>query len=152
MFMGIPGPAAIYASIIPLLLLDTGAVCLRFYARRKRRQPHQTDDWLTVPALILIFGCASIIFYGVETKSLGYPAPVVPEPELAARSSVTASDWTIITARRVSIAEKVEAPLTSVARLRLPQHRRRRKRSGEAQRALLLPPHLCRRQELEKCS
>ena len=99
MFMSIPGPAAILGSIIPLLIFDIIAVALRFYARRKLHQPLRTDDWLTVPSLILIFGLASIMFYGIGTKSLGYPAQ--PAPEMQARSDIMASDWTIVTARRV---------------------------------------------------
>lgn len=92
--MPIPGPAAIYGSVVPLLLLDVGAVALRFYARRKRRQPFQTDDWLTIPGLVLIFGLGAIIFYGLSTHTLGYPAP---------EKEITSSNWTIVTARTVSI-------------------------------------------------
>ena len=101
MYMDIPGPAAILGSVIPLLLLDVLAVLLRFYARRKRRQPLQIDDWLTIPALIMVCSLASIMFYGIHTKTLGYAAVPVPETELAARSAVDAADWTIVTARRV---------------------------------------------------
>jgi hypothetical protein len=102
MYMDIPGPPAILGSVIPLLVLDVLAVSLRFYARRKRRQALQMDDWLTIPALIMVCGLSSIMFYGIHSKALGYAAVPVPETELAARSAVDASDWTIVTARRVS--------------------------------------------------
>lgn len=101
MYMDIPGPAAILGSVIPLLLLDVLAVSLRFYARRKRRQPLQIDDWLTIPALIMVCALSSIMFFGIHTKALGYAAVPVPETELATRSAVDAADWTIVTARRV---------------------------------------------------
>lgn len=107
--MPIPGPAAIYGSIIPLLILDVIAVAARFYARRQRRQPLKIDDWLTLPALVLIIGLASTFFYGIGAKALGYAAPPMPDmaegPELSARSEITASDWSIVTARRVSVVE-----------------------------------------------
>ena len=77
------------------IVLTVLTIALRFYARRKRRQPFQTDDWLTVPGLILIFGLASIIFYGLSTHTLGYPSPEM---------EITSSNWTIVTARTVSIA------------------------------------------------
>ncbi|KAF2278032.1 uncharacterized protein EI97DRAFT_432117 [Westerdykella ornata] len=103
MFMSIPGPAAILGSIIPLLVLDIFAVGLRFYSRRKRRQPLQTDDWLTVPALVLAIGLASIMFYGIDSTALGYPAPPMPDTETGVekRSAITASDWKIVTARKL---------------------------------------------------
>ncbi|ORY19203.1 hypothetical protein BCR34DRAFT_582383 [Clohesyomyces aquaticus] len=73
MFMQIPSPAAILGSIIPLLLLAIIAVILRFYTRRRLRQPLAVDDWLTLPALVLIFGLTFIMFYGIGTKTLAYP-------------------------------------------------------------------------------
>jgi len=103
MFMPIPGPAAILGSIIPLLFLDVIVVALRFYARRQRRQTLQIDDWLIVIALVLVFGLAAILFYGIDVKALGYAAP--PMPEMRARSEVTASDWGIVTARKACVGK-----------------------------------------------
>jgi hypothetical protein len=51
-YLGIPSPAVIIACLTILLLLDVGAVIMRFVARRKLKQRFLTDDWLTVPSLV----------------------------------------------------------------------------------------------------
>ncbi|KAF2248537.1 hypothetical protein BU26DRAFT_605986 [Trematosphaeria pertusa] len=95
-----PSPTGIWSTIIILVVLDIIAVVLRFSARRRLKQKLQIDDWLCAVSLVLVFGCASIWFYGLSTKSLGYPTPVDPS-ELQERSSLTASNWTIETARKL---------------------------------------------------
>jgi hypothetical protein len=51
-YMGIPSPAVIISCLTILLLLDVGAVTMRFLARRKLKQRFLADDWLTVPSLV----------------------------------------------------------------------------------------------------
>jgi len=95
-YMGVPSPTAIISSLSVFLVLDVAAVVLRFGARIKSRQPIQADDWLTIPGLVsgligykcsmlitrkmLVTGLATVLFYGVNTKSLGYPIDSLRNP------------------------------------------------------------------------
>ncbi|KAF2258878.1 hypothetical protein CC78DRAFT_477090 [Lojkania enalia] len=97
--MGIPNADAILGSLIPLLIFAILAVIARFYARRKRRQDLMIDDWLMIPALVLAYVLAIEMFYGIGTKSLGYPAP--PMAMMEKRSDVMASDPIIVRARKL---------------------------------------------------
>ena len=50
--MYIRSPATIIAIAVLLPVLDIIAVAMRFITRRVQRLQLQTDDWLTLPALV----------------------------------------------------------------------------------------------------
>ncbi|KAF2475362.1 uncharacterized protein BDR25DRAFT_310754 [Lindgomyces ingoldianus] len=111
-----PPPKAIWGTVIVLLVLDIIAVILRFAARRRLKQKLQLDDWLTATSLLLVFGCASIMLYGLATKTLGYPTPVASE--LQTRSALDASNWTIETSRKLEYSFLcIVAPLLGAIKL-----------------------------------
>ena len=79
-FFDTPSMTALLASIIPFLILDFVVVIARFYVRRRLRQKFMLDDWLMIPALIGVAGLASIYFYGIGSKALGYRWVLLPAP------------------------------------------------------------------------
>ncbi|KAL2045433.1 hypothetical protein ABVK25_012097 [Lepraria finkii] len=53
----------------------TTAVCLRFYTRHIQNNRLLADDWLLIPALILLVGMCASALRGVALHSVGYPTP-----------------------------------------------------------------------------
>ncbi|KAK3174659.1 hypothetical protein OEA41_001905 [Lepraria neglecta] len=53
----------------------TIAVCLRFYTRHVQNNRLLADDWLLIPALILLIGMCASALRGVALHSVGYPTP-----------------------------------------------------------------------------
>ncbi|MCJ1405167.1 hypothetical protein MMC11_008393 [Xylographa trunciseda] len=83
-------PAAVVTVGIILPVLDALAVALRFHTRRIQRLPLLTDDWLTIPALILSIGIGATLIAGVHLHALGYPTPTIPGMSmLGSRSALT---------------------------------------------------------------
>ena len=68
-------PGHVLAVAILLPILDIVAVALRFYARRKRRLPLGPDDWLTLPATVLVIGAGATLVTGVALRAIAYPTP-----------------------------------------------------------------------------
>ena len=64
MIIDAPSIPTIIGVITFLLVLDVVAVALRLYARRGLKQKLRADDWLMVPIIIGIFGCAACLFHG----------------------------------------------------------------------------------------
>ncbi|KAH6670379.1 hypothetical protein B0J14DRAFT_670688 [Halenospora varia] len=96
-------PHALAAAIV-LPIINAFAVLLRILARKKQKLPIQTDDWLTVPALLLLVGAGAAMITGVANHALGYPVQVDHQPSrtVQARSPIYYIDQSIV------IAEKVE--------------------------------------------
>ncbi|MCJ1356783.1 MAG: hypothetical protein MMC33_006779 [Icmadophila ericetorum] len=80
----------VIAAAVVLPVLDFIAVGLRFYTRRKQRVPILADDWITIPALILVLGLGAGLITGVAKHGLGYPTPpLVAKRSLFSRSPLT---------------------------------------------------------------
>uniref|UniRef100_A0A093XU49 Putative manganese efflux pump MntP n=1 Tax=Talaromyces marneffei PM1 TaxID=1077442 RepID=A0A093XU49_TALMA len=62
--------------------------CTRsFRERRSQRARYGPDDWVMIPALVLVFGMAATILAGVAQNALGHPTPKpTPGSELTATS------------------------------------------------------------------
>ncbi|KAE8555184.1 hypothetical protein EYB25_003732 [Talaromyces marneffei] len=55
--------------------------------RRSQRARYGPDDWVMIPALVLVFGMAATILAGVAQNALGHPTPKpTPGSELTATS------------------------------------------------------------------
>ncbi|KAL1601466.1 hypothetical protein SLS60_006381 [Paraconiothyrium brasiliense] len=78
MFWDTPTIPALYGSIIPFLVLDVFVVVLRFTMKKRLGQKFHADDWLMIPALTGVIGLATMYFYGLGTKSLGYRYMLLP--------------------------------------------------------------------------
>lgn len=118
MFWDTPSIPALYGSIIPFLVLDVIVIILRFVMRKRLGQKIQADDWLMVPALTGIIGLATMYFYGLGTKSLGYRYMLLPPagvdmgspdfvPEFAGPTS------RIVRTRRVSLSNVLCISMTA---------------------------------------
>ncbi|KAF1997068.1 hypothetical protein P154DRAFT_298233 [Amniculicola lignicola CBS 123094] len=94
-----PSPATIIATITAILLLSIFAVFLRFYILRRRSQRWRTDDWLTLPCLVLLVGLVVLLFYGLATKALGYPASTLAS--LLGDQAGKVAEWKSVTARKI---------------------------------------------------
>ncbi|CAD6578657.1 MAG: hypothetical protein ASARMPREDX12_008926 [Alectoria sarmentosa] len=55
-------------------------VVLRFYTRKTQTARLGSDDWLTIPALILLVGMCASALRGVALHSVGYPTPKPASP------------------------------------------------------------------------
>lgn len=55
-------------------------VALRFYTRKTQTATLGSDDWLTIPALILLIGMCAAALRGVALHSVGYPTPKPASP------------------------------------------------------------------------
>ncbi|KAH7127177.1 hypothetical protein B0J11DRAFT_558562 [Dendryphion nanum] len=86
MLMGTIYAPAVLGCTIVFVLLDVLVVALRFYNRRKLRQKAQVDDWFICNALVLLIGLASIMIYGVHSRALGYPSPLMDMQGMERRS------------------------------------------------------------------
>lgn len=109
MFWDTPSIPALYGSIIPFIIIDVIVIILRFVMRRQLGQKFQVDDWLMLPAFSGVIGLATMYFYGLGTKSLGYRYMLLPPegtdmsspdfvPEFAGPTS------RIVRTRRVSLS------------------------------------------------
>jgi len=63
------------AVAIALPILDAIIVFGRLYVRRKQKLPLGIDDWLMIPALILVLGAGVTMIIGIAKHGLGYPTP-----------------------------------------------------------------------------
>ena len=73
-------PASIIAVGAVMPALGIVAVALRFYCRRRNRNPLQIDDWILIPALLLTIGMGASLIAGVRLHALGYPTPFTGDP------------------------------------------------------------------------
>ncbi|KAF2119247.1 hypothetical protein BDV96DRAFT_642284 [Lophiotrema nucula] len=80
MFWDTPSIPALYGSIIPFLVLDVFVIFLRFYTRRRLRQPFMADDYLIIPGFLGVLGLQFMWFYGLGKKALGYRVYELPPP------------------------------------------------------------------------
>lgn len=70
-----PGWLWTATTIFPTVcILIVGA---RLATRHAQSASFGLDDWLTLPALVIVLGMASTILVGVGTESLGFPTPKV---------------------------------------------------------------------------
>ncbi|KAI2638329.1 hypothetical protein GGS21DRAFT_488405 [Xylaria nigripes] len=72
-------PGYVIAAAILLSVLDIIAVSLRFGARKKQREALKADDWLMLPATILVTAIGISITYGVAKRSIAYPTEIPPD-------------------------------------------------------------------------
>ncbi|KAI9660398.1 MAG: hypothetical protein M1821_009748 [Bathelium mastoideum] len=72
-------PGGVLAVSIASPILAIIAVFLRFYTRRLQKAYLGIDDWLTIPALVLLIAMAGFLLWGVHEKSIGYPTPRPPD-------------------------------------------------------------------------
>jgi len=68
-------PHYVLAAAVAFLPLCAIVVGLRFTTRRLQNAKFKADDWLTLPALALMCGCAIILIIGVKHKVIGYHSP-----------------------------------------------------------------------------
>jgi hypothetical protein len=102
MLVETPAPSVILGILIPLLVLDITFVFLRFRSRYRLKQKIRADDWITIPSLVLVVACSAIMFYGINSKTLGYRAPVITD--LQTHTSMEEMEWRIVTARKLERA------------------------------------------------
>lgn len=53
------------ATTVFFVVLDISAVACRFCSRLSRRHPVGVDDWICIPALAVVLGCAALLIYGM---------------------------------------------------------------------------------------
>ncbi|KAF3058031.1 hypothetical protein GL218_05716 [Daldinia childiae] len=76
--------AEILAAAAALPALGIIVVILRFYTRLLQKAKLGIDDFLILPALVLVCGMGAALIAGVEQEAVGYPTPPPPgsNPEL----------------------------------------------------------------------
>ncbi|RWA13013.1 hypothetical protein EKO27_g2081 [Xylaria grammica] len=72
-------PGYVIAAAILLPLLDITAVALRFWARAKQKKAMKADDWLMVPATILVTAIGVAIAFGVAKGAIAHPTAIPPD-------------------------------------------------------------------------
>ncbi|KAI1752989.1 hypothetical protein F4782DRAFT_530103 [Xylaria castorea] len=72
-------PGYVIAAAILLSLLDIIAVALRFWARTKYREAIKADDWLMLPATIIVTAIGISVTYGVAKGSIAHPTEIPPD-------------------------------------------------------------------------
>ena len=73
-----PGQVAAAATVLPALGIIT--VALRFRVRALQKAKLGVDDWLILPALLLVVGMGISLLVGVSHRAIGYPTP--PDPRI----------------------------------------------------------------------
>ncbi|KAF4630529.1 hypothetical protein G7Y89_g7613 [Cudoniella acicularis] len=68
-------PAYVLAAGATFLVLCTIVVALRFSTRLLQKANFGIDDYLTIPSLLLVIGCATVLIIGVNLRVLAYPTP-----------------------------------------------------------------------------
>ncbi|KAH8701529.1 hypothetical protein BGW36DRAFT_423841 [Talaromyces proteolyticus] len=86
-------------------------VAARFVMRKSQRMRYGLDDWLTLPALILILGMAATILAGVAQHALGYPTP---KPEPGTELTATSPQQTVTRKAYMAITLMQTAALTFI--------------------------------------
>jgi hypothetical protein len=165
MLMSTQGPGAVLTVAILLPLLDTIAVGLRFLARKRQGHSIQTDDWLTIPALVstlfhqlgclgtadiafqvLIWGLATILIVGVGYRAFGYPTP-----SLQARTSLEEVGFTIVMVQKVCFLTELMIRICHIniasARMVLPLGLYTGNRPRQTQHPIFLSPYFRSREE-----
>ncbi|KAI0382175.1 hypothetical protein F5Y04DRAFT_279959 [Hypomontagnella monticulosa] len=71
-------PAEILAAAAALPALGIIVVIFRFYARLRQKARLGIDDFLILPALVLVCGMGAALIAGVEKEAVGYPTPPPP--------------------------------------------------------------------------
>ncbi|KAL9095622.1 MAG: hypothetical protein Q9165_002054 [Trypethelium subeluteriae] len=76
-------PQSVIAVGVIFPLLGLVAVTLRFLLRHKRKTGLSWDDWLCIPALVLVWAEGAVIITGSATHSFGYHSPAydIDNPE-----------------------------------------------------------------------
>ncbi|KAI0417809.1 hypothetical protein F5X98DRAFT_133902 [Xylaria grammica] len=72
-------PGYVIAAAVLLPLLDIAAVALRFWARAKQKKAMKADDWLMVPATILVTAIGAAITFGVARGAVAHPTALPPD-------------------------------------------------------------------------
>ncbi|KAI1384737.1 uncharacterized protein F4822DRAFT_371725 [Hypoxylon trugodes] len=77
-------PAEILAAAAALPALGIIIVMVRFYTRLLHKAKLAIDDFLILPAVVLVSGMGAALIAGVEQEAVGYPTPPPPDsdPEL----------------------------------------------------------------------
>ncbi|KAL8760592.1 MAG: hypothetical protein Q9184_003224 [Pyrenodesmia sp. 2 TL-2023] len=65
-------PQSVIAIGIIFPIAGALAVLTRFHARRAKKTSFGLDDWLCLPALILVTGCSIVMIIGAATHTIGY--------------------------------------------------------------------------------
>ncbi|KAF7932852.1 uncharacterized protein EAE98_004151 [Botrytis deweyae] len=68
-------PGYVLAAGATFLVLCIVFVFLRILTRYLQKTRLGLDDWLTIPALLMVIGCSLVLIIGVEKKVLAYPTP-----------------------------------------------------------------------------
>lgn len=69
-------PGYVIAAAMFLSALDIIAVILRFWTRTRQREALKADDWLILPATILVTAIAIETTYGVSQGAVAYPTEI----------------------------------------------------------------------------
>ncbi|KAK0716925.1 hypothetical protein B0T26DRAFT_853581 [Lasiosphaeria miniovina] len=65
-------PGHVIAAGAVLIVVDVVSVVMRFWARNRQKQGLRADDWLIIPATLLVVGIGSVMFYGVSQQALAH--------------------------------------------------------------------------------
>lgn len=84
------------ATVLPALAILV--VSIRFYTRHVQKSKLQTDDWLTLPALLFVIGMSISLIFGVAQHAIGYPTPEPASKEAAITATIP----------QVVISDKIE--------------------------------------------
>ncbi|APA12130.1 hypothetical protein sscle_09g069000 [Sclerotinia sclerotiorum 1980 UF-70] len=68
-------PGYVLAAGSVFLVLCIISVSLRVLTRYLQKARLGIDDWLTIPALLMVIGCSLVLIIGVDKKVLAYPTP-----------------------------------------------------------------------------
>ncbi|KAI1387194.1 plasma membrane protein Pth11-like protein [Hypoxylon trugodes] len=90
-YMHQPGPIIAAAAVLPLVGLI--AVILKFWVRKKQKQPLKADDWLMIPAILLTCGSGICVVYGVSQKVVAYPIGTSPPHSDGKHSTLCLIQW-----------------------------------------------------------
>ncbi|KAF2237741.1 hypothetical protein EV356DRAFT_529673 [Viridothelium virens] len=87
-----------------------GVVSLRFLTRKMQGAKLNVDDWLTLPALLLVIGIGAAILQGAEQKAVGYPTP---KPPSEAEADTYTSQQSVVTKSGIHKSVEVAIYVTS---------------------------------------
>ncbi|KAI0180076.1 hypothetical protein GGR52DRAFT_529638 [Hypoxylon sp. FL1284] len=102
-------PGHSIAASVVLPLLDVVVVSLRFSIRRRQSQGLKMDDWLMIPALLLLWGISISVLYGVSHEAIAYPVKV-PADFHGSSLALTTSQISLV--YQIQWAYTVMLPLT----------------------------------------
>lgn len=84
-------------------IVGAGLLGVRYYYRHKRETGMGIDDWILLPALVLIWGMGASLIAGVALHSVAYPTPRTFDPHNP-ESVLTTTNYNITVTSKVEYA------------------------------------------------